>query len=114
MRTRNVQIITRLNEKESEYFRKRVKKSGLSQEAFVRSLIKDYVPTDAPPPDYFAMMKELHYIGVNLNQIARKAHMLNVLDVKHYDENVAMLSKAVLSIVNAVMLPRKIKRKIEL
>jgi hypothetical protein len=114
MRTRNVQIITRLNEKESEYFRKRVKKSGLSQEAYVRSLIKGYVPTDAPPPDYFAMMKELYYIGINLNQIARKAHMLNTLDVKPYEENVAMLNKAVVSIVSAVMLPRKIERNIEL
>jgi len=110
MRRRNVQIITRLNEKESERFKKRVKKSGLSQEAYIRSLIDGYIPTDVPPPDYFAMMKELHYIGVNLNQIAHRAHMLNMLDVKHYEENVAMLNKAIITIVEAVMLPRKIER----
>jgi len=113
MRKRNIQIITRLDNKENERFKKRVKKSGLSQEAYVRQLINGLIPTDAPPPDYFSMMKELHYIGTNLNQIAQKAHVLNVLDVKRYDENVAALNKAVVDIVSAVMLPRKIERKIE-
>jgi len=113
MRKRNIQIITRLDYDESEYLKKRVKKSGMSKEAYVRCLITGHVPTDAPPPDYFSMMKELHYIGVNLNQISQKAHVLNVLDVKRYDDNVAMLNKAVVEIVNAVMLPRKIERKIE-
>ena len=111
MRKRNIQIITRLDKDENERFKKRVKKSGLSQEAYVRSLIDGYVPTDVPPPDYFAMMKALHYIGVNLNQIAQKAHVLNVLDVKRYDDNVALLNRAVVEITNAVMLPRKIPAK---
>ena len=55
------------------------------------------------------MMKELHAIGTNLNQIARKAHVLNAVDVKRYDENVAALNRAVVSITNAVMLPRKLE-----
>ena len=113
LRNRNIQIITRLNKTESESLRKRVKKSGLSQEAYVRHLITGLVPTDAPPPDYFAMMKELRHIGVNLNQIAQKAHGLNVMDVKRYDDNAALLKKAVVEITNAVMLPRKLERKIE-
>ena len=113
MRKRNIQIITRLDKTENEHFKKRIKKSGLSQEAYVRNLINGFVPTDAPPPDYFAMMKQLHYIGVNLNQIAQKAHTLNALDVKRYDENVAMLNAAVVNITNAVMLPRKVERKTE-
>ena len=113
MRKRSIQIITRLDKGEAEYLKKRVKKSGMSQEAYVRCLITGHVPTDAPPPDYFAMMKELHYIGVNLNQIAQKAHTLNALDVMRYDDNVAMLKTTIVSITNAVMLPRKIERKIE-
>jgi len=64
-----------------------------------------------PAPDYFAMIKELHYIGVNLNQIAQKAHILNALDVKLYDDNITMLNKAVVNIVNAVMLSRQITKK---
>jgi len=113
MRKRNIQIITRLDKGENERFKKRVKKSGLSQEAYIRCLVNGLVPTDAPPPDYFTMMRELHNIGVNLGQIAQKAHSMNVLDTKRYDENVAVLNKAVIDIINAVMLPRKIEKKID-
>ena len=108
MQKRGIEIKCRLNEKEFSALNKRVKKSGLSRESYLRCLINNLVPTDMPPPDYFAMMRELHYIGINLNQIAQKAHALNVLDTKRYDENIAMLNKAVLEITNAVMLPRKI------
>ena len=113
MRKRNIQIITRLDREESERLKKRVRKSGMSQEAYVRCLIDGLVPTDAPPPDYHAMMRELRAIGNNLNQISQKAHALNALDVKRYDENAALLKKAVVEITNAVMLPRKVERKIE-
>ena len=109
MRKRNIQIITRLDKEENERFKKRVKKSGLSQEAYIRHIINGLVPTDAPPPDYLTMMRELHAIGTNLNQIAQKAHVLNVVDVKRYDEAVATLNKAIVTITNAVMLPRKIE-----
>lgn len=109
MRKRNIQIITRLNKEENERFKKRVKKSGLSQEAYIRCLINSLVPTDAPPPDYFTMMRELHAIGNNLNQIAHKAHTLNVLDARRYDDAVTLLNKAVMNISKAVMLPRKLE-----
>jgi len=109
MLNRNIKITFRLNRAENERFKKQVKKSGLSQEAYIRHLINGLVPTDAPPPDYYSMMRELHSIGTNLNQIAQKAHVLNVLDVKRYDDSVAALNKAVVNITNAVMLPRKIK-----
>jgi hypothetical protein len=113
MRKRNIQIIIRLDKDEHEHFKKRVKKSGLSQEAYMRHLIGGIIPTDAPPPDYHAMMRELRAIGNNLNQIAQKARALNAIDVKRYDENAAALNKAVLVIANAVMLPRKIERSSE-
>ena len=113
MLTRNIKITFRLSKSECERFKKRVKKSGLSQEAYIRQLINGLVPTDAPPPDYFTMMRELYAIGNNLNQIAQKAHLLNVVDVKRYDETVATLNRAVIEITNAVMLPRKLERQIE-
>ena len=109
MLKRNIKITFRLNKSECEQFKKRVKKSGLSQEAYIRHLINGLVPTDAPPPDYFTMMRELHSIGTNLNQIAQKAHVLNVVDVKRYDENIAALNRAVVTITNAVMLPRRME-----
>lgn len=109
MRKRNVHIQFWLDKKEAETLQKRVKKSGLSREAYLRHLVNDLVPQDAPPPDYFSMMRELHGIGNNLNQIAVKAHTLNVLDVQRYDEACRKLDVAVKKITEAVILPRSIE-----
>ena len=112
MQKRTIEVKFRLDRKEADALDKRVKKSGVSRESYLRHMIDGFIPADVPPPDFFAMMKELHYIGVNLNQIAQKAHALNVLDVKRYDDNFALLQKAIVEITGAVMLPRKIERKI--
>jgi hypothetical protein len=113
MRKRNIQVIIRFDKDENERFKKRVKKSGLSQEAYMRHLINGLVPTDTPPPDYYSLMNELRAICANLNQIARKAHVLNVVDAQRYFDTAAALNRIVVEITNAVMLPRKIERKIE-
>ena len=74
MRKRNVHIQFWLDKKEAEAFQKKVKKSGLSREAYLRHLVNGLEPQDAPPPDYYAMMRELHGIGNNLNQVARRVN----------------------------------------
>jgi hypothetical protein len=109
MRKRIVHIQFWLDKKEAESFNKMVKRSGISREVYLRHLINGLIPTDAPPPDYYTMMRELHGIGTNLNQIAQKAHVLGAIDIKRYEDNVAALNKAVVEITNAVMLPRKIE-----
>lgn len=109
MRKRNVAILFRLNRKEAEILDKKVKKSGLSREAYLRHLISGVVPRDAPPPDYYSMMRELHRIGNNLNQIAQKAHILNVLDVQRYDRDMRLFEDIVKRITEAVILPEPMK-----
>lgn len=109
MRKRNVAILFRLNRKEAEALDKKVKKSGLSREAYLRHLINGVVPRDAPPPDYYSMMRELHRIGNNLNQITQKAHTLNVMDVQRYDRDMRMFEDTVKKITEAVILPEPMK-----
>ena len=109
MRKLYVAILFRLNRKEAEALDKKVKKSGLSREAYLRHLISGVVPRDAPPPDYFSMMRELHRIGNNLNQIAQKAHILNVLDVQRYDRDMRMFEDTVKKMTEAVVLPEPMK-----
>lgn len=104
MRKRNVAILFRLNKKEAEALDKKVKRSGLNREAYLRQLISGVVPRDAPPSDYYSMMRELHKIGNNLNQIA---HVLNVVDVQRYDKEVRKFNEAVRKITEAVILPEK-------
>ena len=95
----------RLNEQEAEAFRERVKRSGLTQESYLRQVISGKMPRDAPPPDYYAMMRELHKIGNNLKQIAQKAHVLNVIDVQRYDRDMRKFEETVRLITEAVILP---------
>lgn len=106
MRKRNVHIQFWLDKKEAEAFKKMVKRSGISQEAYLRHLINGLVPNDAPPPDYFSMMKELYGIGSRMNQIAIKAHTFKSIDANRYDEAYRMLLKALDKISEAVVLPR--------
>ena len=111
MRKRNVAILFRLNRKEAEALDKKVKKSGLSREAYLRHLISGVVPRDAPPPDYYSMMRELHRIGNNLNQITQKAHTLNVVDVQRYDRDMRMFEDTIKKITEAVILPEPMKEE---
>ena len=85
MRKRNVHIQFWLDKKEAEAFQKKVKKSGLSREAYLRHLVNGLEPQDAPQPDYYAMMRELHGIGNNLNQIAKSLNTYEQVDV-HFIE----------------------------
>ena len=106
MNSRNIEIKVRLNRKEAESLNKRVRKSRLSREAYLRHLINGSVPRDAPPPDYYSMMRELYHVGNNRTQSAQKAHTLNVLDVQRYDTAVREFETAVRKITEAVVLPR--------
>ena len=107
---RNIEIKVRLNRKEADNLFKRVRRSRLSREAYLRHLINDKIPQDVPPPDYYSMMQQLYHIGTNLNQIAQKAHTLNVIDVQRYDAAVHKFEEAVKQITEAVVSPRSIEK----
>jgi len=109
MRNRTIEIKCRLNQKEYDMLKRNVKKSGQSRESYLRQVISGLVPTDMPPPEYHSMMQELRRIGISLNQIAQRAYILGALDTERYDENVDLLSKAIVEITNAVLLPRKME-----
>lgn len=105
MNKRTYEIKVRLTADEMTYLNQLVAASGLSRETYLRILISGVVPKEAPPPDFWAMMRELHAIGNNLNQIAMKAHSLNAIDAKHYDEGVQLFQDAVQNILSAVLDP---------
>lgn len=105
MNNRNYEIKVRLTQAEMVHLTQLVSASGLSRETYLRKLISGVVPKEAPPPDFFAMVRELHHIGNSLNQIAMKAHALNVIDAKHYDDGVLLFEEAVQKILSAVLDP---------
>ena len=106
MTKRNIEIKVRLSRKEAENLNKQVKKCRLSREAYLRHLITGEVPREAPPPEYFAFMREMHYVGHNLNQIAQKAHVLGVIDERRYEEETRKFDQLIRDITRAVILPK--------
>jgi hypothetical protein len=107
MRERDVLIQFLLSRREADRFNSFVRRSGMTRSAYLRQLIAGLVPADKPPPDYFQMMRELHAIGNNLNQIARHAHVTGVVDEAVYDKNIVSLDKAIKRITDAVILPKR-------
>ena len=110
IRNRNIKIQLWLNRAEARTLQEKARRSRLPVAAYLRHLINGVVPKEAPPPDFFTMMRELHYIGNNLNQIAMKAHALNVIDAKHYDDSVLLFEEAVQKILSAVLDPVPMER----
>ena len=109
MRKRTNRIWAHLSDDEYEAFRCCVKKTGLSQEALLRSLIDGYAPKQLPPPDYHAMMKQLRAIGNRVNQIAVKANATGFIHAKEYAAITDELRAAMLRIQAAVTQPERIK-----
>lgn len=105
MDKRIYEIKVRLTAEEMANLNQLVAASDLSRESYLRKLISGVIPKNAPVPDFWAMMQELHAIGNNLNQIAVKAHTLNAIDAKHYDEGVQLFRDAVQNILSAVLDP---------
>lgn len=109
MRKRGIRVQVWLNKEENSTLHTSAKKAGLSQESYLRTLINGYMPKELPPPDYFSMMRELHAIGNNLNQIAAKANATGHIDKTVFQFEANRLRKAVLDIQAAVTLPEKLE-----
>ena len=102
MRKRSNQILFYLNDKELKILNQRIAKTGLSREAYLRSLIENTVPKELPPMDFYDVMRELRQISINMNQIAMKANTLNLIDAPYYTKCHKELQSAIGKIMLAV------------
>ena len=107
MRKRKVHVQLWLNETEAAALRRNAKAAGITQSAYLRHLIKGFVPKEHPPMDYYAFMQSLYSLANNLNQIAQKAHVLGVIDAQRYDKYTRMAEETVLKITDAMLIPRE-------
>ena len=107
MRKRNNLIQIWLSDDELEKLRTQAAKCGLSRAAFLRQLICGFQPKELPPPDFYPMMRQLYYCGNNLNQIARKAHTLGVIDAEKYDEAIISFQETVRNLNRVICEPEK-------
>lgn len=80
MRKRNIQKIIRFNRTEAQDLQKKARKCCLNEAALIRMLIKGFEPKEKPDDRFYDVMREMSYIGSNLNQLAAKANTLGFID----------------------------------
>ena len=107
MRKRNIGFLVRLSEKEHERLQQHVQKTGLSREVFIRSIISGYIPKPLPPLDYYTLLRELHAIGNNLNQLAARANTTGHIDTAVFQYEANRLRRAVQEIQEAFTAPER-------
>ena len=105
MLKRNIKITFRLNAKENQRLKKNVKKTGLSQETYIRTLLDGYAPKELPPPDYHSMMRELNAIGNSINQIAARANATGFFLAEEYAMYMQEFRRIALAMQRAVTQP---------
>lgn len=82
---RNHEIKVRLNDDEFNDLNRKVIKSKLSREEYVRRCFFKSVIKEPPNLDYFQLRNEFNHIGNNLNQIAKSLNTYEQVDI-HFIE----------------------------
>ena len=70
MRKRNRHVSVWMNEAEYLHLKAEAKKAGLGIDPFIRLLVSGVQLRPRPPDNIAALIRELHAIGNNINQIA--------------------------------------------
>lgn len=100
-------VTVRLSAEERIHLKTLVGRTGLSQEEYLRMLVKRNIPREMPSADFRAMHKILLAIGNSMNQIAARAHTIGFVDAAQYAKNAEELKHITLSIYKAVTSPDK-------
>ena len=61
--------------------------ANMSRSNYIRQLIAGFQPVEFPPVEYKQVIDELQHIGINMNQLATKAHSLDFIDEPEYRRN---------------------------
>jgi len=108
MLTRPIQVIVRLNADEHKKLIKYSQKTGYSKAAYFRSLLNNRVPKEKPDDRFYEVMRQLSAIGNSMNQIARKANALGLLDAPYYKQQAEQLQQFQLEVREHFILPDEI------
>ena len=84
MRKRDIGWMLWLDDNEKKRLKSNAEKAGLSQSSYVRSLINGYKPKEQPTQEIYEMLFQLRGIATNLNQIAKRANVLDYIDAPFY------------------------------
>ena len=94
-RNRKNQVILRLNDAELKRLDEWSAAANMSRSNYIRQLIAGFQPVAFPPVEYRQSIDELQHIGINMNQLATKAHSLGFIDEPEYRRNATRVWRVV-------------------
>lgn len=98
MRKRTIKKNFWLNFEENKILKEKCAKANISEAEFFRQVILGYEIKEKPDEQFYEAIKSLRGISINLNQIARKANSLDLIDVPAYKKVVAKLNQFIIEI----------------
>ena len=81
MRKRNCRVVVYFSKDELDALTKKIRRSRLSREGFIRAAVADKEVRDGPTADVPVLIQEVRRVGSNLNQILKRANSIGLLDV---------------------------------
>ena len=108
MQKRNIKKQTWMNKSEAQSLKSKAKKAGITEAALIRLLVSGYEPKETPDERFFDFMRQLAALGNSMNQIARKANALGLLDAPYYKQQAEMLQRFELDVYEYFMSPDKV------
>ena len=86
-RNRKNQVLIRFSDEELQRLDEWSAAANMSRSNYIRQLIAGFQPVEFPPVEYRQVIDELQHIGINMNQLATKAHSLGFIDEPEYRRN---------------------------
>jgi len=96
-----------LTEQEAKELKHKAYICGLSETAVIRILLKGFEPREKPDDRFYEIMREMHAIGNNLNQICRKANSLGFIDAPFLRQEMEKFSQFQLKVEQKYLTPEK-------
>ena len=109
MRDRNIEKHFFFDKSEAQDLARKAKKAGLSQSALVRHLVRGYSPREKPDDRFFEVMRQLAALSDSMNQIARKANALGLVDAQYYRQQAEQLQQFEIDVYARFTLPDRAK-----
>lgn len=93
MRKRSQAVLIRLTDNEKNHLQCQADNAGLKMEPFIRKLIMGENITPRPPSNIVNLIREVNYIGNNINQIAKKVNSENSVKQSQLEEIMRLLGE---------------------
>lgn len=107
LQKRTIKKQTWMSKSEAQTLKRKAKNAGMTEAALMRSFVSGYEPKPLPDDSFHDFMRQIAALGNSMNQIARKANALGLLDAPYYKQQAEQLARFELDVYARFMAPDK-------